>query len=127
MRRWPELQHPLVWLFALGYGLLYFNRHWAHRPLPPLVSSYLADVLALPLLLTLALAFMRHVYFRQPGFVLPAAWVISTWAAVSVWFELLLPWWRPGTATADPFDALAYAAGGFLFGHFLNRPAGAKP
>jgi hypothetical protein len=108
---------------AAAYGLAYYNRHWGHWPLPTLLSSYLADLLALPLLLTLALAFMRRWYFRQPAFVLPGTWVVATWASLAIWFEVLLPALRPLAATADPLDVLAYAVGGFIFWRWLNRPA----
>ncbi|MDO7873282.1 hypothetical protein Q5H93_00950 [Hymenobacter sp. ASUV-10] len=88
--------------------------------MPAIITSYLADVLALPLILSGALWLMRHVYFRQSGFTLPVAWVISTWAVLSIWFELLLPYLQPHTATADGFDVLAYALGGLIFWRWLN-------
>lgn len=113
-----------VWLAAggLSYLLLYLNRHWMHWPLPTLVTCYLADVLALPLALSAALWLMRHLYFHQPGFTLPAAWVIATWVAWSIWFEGILPTLQP-QATADVGDVLAYALGGLIFWRWLNVPA----
>ncbi|GAB3294897.1 hypothetical protein [Hymenobacter tenuis] len=121
--RWPaELRQPLFVAGAGLYVVLQGNRRLVQVPLPSLLNSYLADVLALPLLLTLALWYMRRVYFRKPGFVLPGSWVFSTWLAVVVGFELLLPIWRP-TATPDPWDAAAYAVGGLVFWRWMNRPA----
>jgi hypothetical protein len=89
---------------------------------PPILTFYLADVLALPLLLTVALWFMRRVYFRRPAFVLPLSWVISAWLAASGCFEGILPLFRP-TTTADPLDVVAYAVGGVVFWRWLNQPA----
>ncbi|GAA4352467.1 hypothetical protein GCM10023185_12180 [Hymenobacter saemangeumensis] len=121
---WPrELRHPLFLGGAVLYGLLLLNRRVLHYYVPPLVRSYLADVLALPLILSLALAFMRRVYFRDARFCLPLSWVASTGLVLAVWFEGVLPWWRPGTTTADPWDAVAYALGGLLFWRWLNQPA----
>ncbi len=43
--------------------------------------------------------------------------------ATAVWFEGVLPLLHPAQATADWRDVLAYAAGGLVFGRWLNRPA----
>ena len=118
--RFRELRHPLVLTGALLYALLTYGRQGAHGPLPALVTGYLADLLFLPLALTLALATLRHLYFRRAAFVLPPTWILSAWLVTTVWFELLLPRWR-ASATADPLDALAYALGGLLFARWLNR------
>ena len=112
----------LVLGLSLLYALLYSNKHWGHRALPAVLTSYLADVLALPLLLTVALLLLRHGYFRRAAFVLPGAWVVGAWLVLSVWFEGLLPRWQPAVATADPFDVLAYAVGGWVFWRWLNVP-----
>jgi hypothetical protein len=109
----------------LAYSFLYANRHWLHWPLPVLVTSYVADVLALPLLLSAALWLMRHIYFGRPDFSLPVSWIVATWAGLSLWFELLLPRFRLH-ATADGFDVLAYALGGLIFWRWLNSPASGK-
>jgi len=113
---------PLLAVVVLLYALLYTNRHWLHWPLPTIITSYLADVLALPLILSGALWLMRHVYFRRIDFTLPHTWVVSAWAGISIWFELLLPHFQPRTATADGFDILAYALGGLIFWRWLNSP-----
>jgi len=110
---------------ALIYGFLYANRHWLHCPLPTVITSYLADILALPLILSGALRLMQHAYFKWPGFTLPATWVISTWVGLSIWFELLLPYLQPQATTADDVDVLAYALGGLIFWRWLNSPSDA--
>jgi hypothetical protein len=96
------------------------SAHWA--PLPTLLRSYLADVLTLPLELTLALYCMRRWYFRNPRFVLPASWIFSSWVVMAIWFEGILPM-HDARATADPFDVVAYALGGLIFWRWMNRPA----
>jgi hypothetical protein len=112
----------LLAAFTLTYALLYVNRHWLHWPLSTLLNSYLADVLALPLVLSAALWLMRHVYFGSAVFTLPLSWIIASWTVFSIWFELLLPHLQPG-ATGDISDILAYALGGVVFWRWLNKPA----
>ncbi|WP_375437924.1 hypothetical protein [uncultured Hymenobacter sp.] len=128
MRRWPgELRHPLflvgVALYVLVAAHKYGGPLFADWQLPSLVRFYLADVLALPLELTLILYVMRHWYFRSPGFKLPASWIFSAWLVTAIWFEGVLPR-IDARATADPLDVVAYAVGGLLFWRWLNRPAG---
>ncbi len=121
----PELRHPL---FLVGAGLYLLSA--AHKrnivepwPFwPHFLTSYLADFLALPLELTLALWLLRRFYFRNPTFVLPTSWIIGTWVVFAVWFEGILPHFSTA-ATADWLDVLAYGVGGLVFWHWLNRPA----
>lgn len=94
-----------------GYQLL---RRGLHYPLPGWVTSWLADALALPVILTLALVVQRGLR-RRPRFVLPDAWLLLAWLFVSAWFELLAPWLRPARYTADGLDVLAYALGTWAF------------
>lgn len=124
--RWPrELRHPLFLAGAVLYLVVVARKHggprFSHWPLPDLVRFHLADVLALPLELTLMLYFMRHWYFRRPSFVLPTGWIFSTWLVFAVWFEGILPLFDR-RATADPLDVVAYGVGGFIFWRWLNRP-----
>ncbi|MCC3160257.1 hypothetical protein LJ737_23675 [Hymenobacter sp. 15J16-1T3B] len=102
-----------------GYQLL---TRGLHLPLPSWVTSWLADALAMPVVLTLALVVQRLVR-RRPQLVLPASWLWAAWLYVSVWFELLAPWLRPARYTADWLDVLAYALGTWAFQRWLNRPA----
>ncbi|SHJ26006.1 hypothetical protein SAMN02745146_2653 [Hymenobacter daecheongensis DSM 21074] len=116
-----EFRHPLFLILAALYGLSRWHRFAGLALLPAPVNSYLADVACLPLELTVALVLLRRSYFRRPAFVLPVSWIVSAWLLTFGWFELLLPHLRP-SATADPLDGLAYAAGGLLFWRWLNRP-----
>ncbi|MBO2012421.1 hypothetical protein [Hymenobacter negativus] len=114
------LRHPLFLSSALLAGCAQLSKRWLHWPLPAWLTSYLSDILFLPLTLSLALAAHQLLYGRQAT--LPGSWVLAAWAVVALWFEGLLPRWS-ATAVADPFDVLAYAAGALLFQRWLNKPA----
>lgn len=125
MKWWPrELRHPLFLIGVVLYLLATLHKrgvgpqfHW-----PPILTFYLADALALPLVLPLLRWLMRRFYFQRPDFALPFSWVLGTWLTFSIWFEGLLPYFS-ATATADPLDVVAYAVGGLIYWRWLNRPA----
>ncbi|HEX8329226.1 MAG TPA: magnesium citrate secondary transporter [Hymenobacter sp.] len=119
MRALSVLRHPLFLGSALLYGSYQLNKRWLHWPLPPWLTSYLSDVLFLPLALSFALAVHQVLYGRHAT--LPGTWVLAAWAGVALWFEALLPRWS-ATASADPADVLAYAAGALIFQRWLNKP-----
>jgi fatty acid desaturase len=125
--KWPrELRHPLFLVGTVLYLLVAVQKHggtlFREWLLPDVVRFHLADLLALPLELTLLLYFMRRWYFRRPSFVLPASWIVGTWVVFALWFEVLLPLFDH-RATADPLDVVAYGVGGILFWCWLNQPA----
>lgn len=115
------LRRPLFVAAASLYGLMQLLTRGLRYPLPHWTTSWLADALAMPVILTLALVAQRLLR-RQPAFVLPPSWLLAAWLYVSCWFELLAPWLRPARYTADWLDVLAYAAGTLAFGRWLNRP-----
>ena len=90
---------------------------------PASLSSWLDDVLVVPLALGLALGLHRW-RERRPGWTLPPGQVLIAVIFFTVVFEVLLPLVSSRTV-ADPMDAAAYAAGGVLFHLELNRPAAA--
>jgi hypothetical protein len=92
-------------------------RAWSAGPL----RSWLDDVLVLPLALGFALWLQRR-RGRPPGWTLPGAQVVLAVVLYAVVFEIVLPAFTE-RATADPWDAPAFAAGGVLFHVLLNRPA----
>lgn len=131
MRRWPrELRHPLFLAGTALYVVVVVHKYGGplspRWPLPNLVRFHLADFLALPLELTLALFVLRRWYFRRPGFVLPTSWIFSSGLVFAVWFEGILPHFD-ARATADPLDVVAYALGGLVFWRWLNRPDTSPP
>ena len=111
---------PLFVAAALLYTGCQVNKRWLHWPLPAWLTSYLNDVLCLPVMLSLALAGHQLVYGRRAT--LPGSWVLAAWAGVALWFEAVLPRWS-AQAVADPWDVLAYAAGALAFQRWLNKPA----
>ena len=119
MRLPAVLRQPLFVGSVLLYGAYQLNKRGLHRPLPEWLTSYLSDVLCLPVILSLALAAHQALYGRRAT--LPGAWVLAAWATMALWFEVLLPRWS-ARAVADPVDVLAYAAGALLFQRWLNRP-----
>lgn len=120
MRAFAVLRHPLFVGAALLYGSYQLARHWLRWPLPPWLTSYLGDVLFLPLLLSVALM-LHRVWLRNDGATLPVAWVLAAYVGVAVWFEGVLPLYS-ARATADPLDVLAYGVGAWVFLRWLNRP-----
>jgi hypothetical protein len=121
MPGWPELRRPLFVGAVLLYAALRLNRYWLHCPLPTPLTAYLADLVAMPVLLSLALALQRRLEGRPSTFVLPDTWQLAAWLGVSIWFEGLLPLFST-KAVADPLDVAAYALGTLAFRHWLNRP-----
>ncbi|MEJ7665926.1 MAG: hypothetical protein WKG07_43620 [Hymenobacter sp.] len=85
----------------------------------PWLTSYLADVLFLPLLLSVALALHRA--WLGSSATLPVVWVLAAYVGVAVWFEGILPLYS-ARAVADPLDVLAYGVGAWVFLRWLNRP-----
>jgi hypothetical protein len=122
MRLPRELRRPAFWLPLLVYLLYQTNARLWHQPLPALVTAYLSDLLALPVILTLALVVQRRWVQRQAAFALPDSWLLGAWLYVSVWFELVMPW-RAGTFVGDWLDVVAYGLGTLFFRQLLNRPA----
>ena len=118
MRVPAVLRHPLFLGSALLAACYQLSKRWLHWPLPAGLTSYLNDVLFLPLMLGLALAAHQLVYGRRAT--LPGPWVLAAWAGVALWFEGLLPLWSPH-AIADPWDVAAYAVGALGFQRWLNK------
>lgn len=121
MRQWPEFRQPLFVAAAALYGAHQLNRHVLQWPLPELLTSYLADIAGMPVILSVALAAQRRLVMRSRAFVLPDSWLLAAWAYASVWFEGLWPY-VSATAVADPWDVVAYGLGTLAFRYWLNRP-----
>lgn len=117
----PLLRRPLFVVSTGLYATYQLLSRLLHLPLPGWATSWLADALAMPIILTLALVAQRRLR-GLPRFVLPDAWLLLAWVVVSIWFELLAPWLRPARYTADALDVLAYALGTLAFRRWLNRP-----
>ncbi|MCB2410913.1 magnesium citrate secondary transporter [Hymenobacter lucidus] len=117
-----EFGRPAFWLPLLTYVLYQFNARVGHWPLPPLLTAYLSDLLAMPVILTLALVVQRRWVQRNAAFVLPDSWLLGAWLYVALWFEVALPL-LSAQHVADPLDAVAYGLGTLFFRWQLNRPS----
>ncbi|MBK0403646.1 hypothetical protein I5M27_11665 [Adhaeribacter sp. BT258] len=83
------------------------------------LNNYLNDLLCLPLVLGTAVFLQRNLVLRQPDYAL-TGWQIG-WVVIyfSVMFEAVIPL-LVSRYTADFFDVICYAAGGWLFWVFGN-------
>lgn len=85
----------------------------------PFLHAYLDDALCFPIVLTLALAFLR-------SFITSVEFTLSTFHIVLavIYFSFVFEWVLPrfsASYTSDTADVLAYAAGAFVFSRFINR------
>ncbi len=98
--------------------LIYVANRWYLKPHHIggwFTRGYLNDVLCLPLLLPMILRVQRLIGLRNHDD-FPTAWeVLQHWAIFSIVFELIIPRFPSRfDSTADPWDVLAYLAGGTL-------------
>jgi hypothetical protein len=80
---------------------------------PQWFVNYLADVLCMPVILTICLKFIRFIK-RWPFFYLSKFQLLFAWAYTSAVFELILPYYRQ-KFTSDWWDVLAYGIGTVVF------------
>jgi hypothetical protein len=112
------LRHPI---FLVSVLLFLINQALEQAGVfIPLLFSYLDDLLAMPIVLTIILAAER-IYFRNNSFVLPLGWVIGAVVAFSIFFELMLPPFFQ-KHTADWLDVVAYSVGAVVFHFTINKP-----
>lgn len=90
---------------------------WKFHFLPNILEYYLADLLALPLILKSSL-FLTQKLKKDPSLQLSKTKIIVTVIYVSLVFELILPHFN-SKYTSDSFDVLCYIIGGFIF-YFLE-------
>ena len=107
-----------VSLLLLAYFIsLYYK--FNQLSIPVWVNNYFADLLCLPILLSITLMLMRK-FLRKANFLFSPLMVFFVWAYVSFVFEFLLPT-ISFSYTADPTDVFMYGIGGFSF-WLLQRP-----
>jgi hypothetical protein len=98
-------------------GLLSIKR--LGLPLPDVLSSYMADLLCLPLLLSATLLLIRWIKHR-PQFFLGKGHVIFILCYVSIVFEYILPLYHP-MYTSDMIDVYCYVLGASSFVFMQKR------
>lgn len=86
---------------------------------PVFLSSYLADLLCLPFILSFFVLIVRFLK-RQETFQLSLPMIAFGVIYISFVFEYWLPHYYP-KHTADPMDVVFYALGGVFYFLFQNR------
>ena len=87
----------------------------------PLADAYLDPFLCIPLLLGLALAEQRWLGWRGAAEPFSAIEIAAMTLALAVLFEEGFPRIDPARQTRDPWDYLAYAAGGLAYWGFSRQ------
>lgn len=103
----------LLWLAVfvgrkLGLTIPYFN-------------DYLTDLLAVPVIASLGLAFQREFVERSNAWCFKPGHLVFIVAYTSLLFELFLPNYSDAF-TADLMDVVMYITGGLFFWGIMNRP-----
>jgi hypothetical protein len=86
---------------------------------PIWASSYWADALCMPLLLSFLLFSIRKIK-QMPSFYLSPSMILFVWAYLSLTFEFLLPFFSK-KYTADVVDVYIYAMGGVFYCFFQKK------
>ncbi|WP_430615156.1 hypothetical protein [Flavobacterium sp. JP2137] len=86
--------------------------------LPDFVQYYINDLLVMPLVLWVVLAFLKMIHGAQARI----SWAMAVPLVVfySLFFECYLPTFHP-RYTADGYDVLCYAVGALVFMWFQHR------
>lgn len=107
----------LVALFVCYCGQLLLKFRDIDEPV--LVANYLADLLCLPLMLSVVLLLIRLVQNARRVY-LTWPMVLFAFCYVSIVFEFLLPRYYV-RFTSDPFDVVMYALGGIGYYVFQRK------
>lgn len=106
------------WVFLGLYLYIYISKRNGII-FPPIVQYYLSDLLAVPVVASLSVWFMRWSLQRKK-FVLQGWQVIFIVIIFSIVFEMLLPLFMK-RYTADILDVLMYITGGLFFWTVMNK------
>jgi len=86
---------------------------------PDLIQFYLSDLLAVPVVATLGMWFMRSI-LHQKNLILLRWQVVFIVLSFGVLFEWLFPVWIK-RYTSDPIDVAMYIIGGIFFWKVMNK------
>jgi hypothetical protein len=106
----------------LGCVFLFFLHQLLQKILHihiPLLDNYSDCLLCPPILLTGLLAERRSLWGKGPGFTFSFLEVLVMTTALAVISEVIFPLLSP-KFVADPWDGVAFLAGGIYFHLFLN-------
>ncbi|MDB5331039.1 MAG: hypothetical protein JWP03_2190 [Phycisphaerales bacterium] len=86
--------------------------------------GYFNDVLCLPLFVPMVL-YTQHLIGLRKHFGFPRSWeIFQNWAVFAVVFQVVIPRFpKTFIAAGDPFDILAYFAGGVIAGFYWSAAA----
>lgn len=107
------MSKTLWWLLLGIYSFLYLvKQQFLNLTLPNLIKNHLADILFIPILMGFAQWIIQKTWSKSfkiniKHLVIGLVWTIF-------FFEWYLPTHQT-TSTADPFDAIAYAFGAFVY------------
>ncbi|MDQ4139229.1 MAG: magnesium citrate secondary transporter [Bacteroidota bacterium] len=113
------LRNPIFIIAAVTFWVTYTLEYFKIFTLP-FVHHYLDDLLAMPVVLTLAVAVQRQWVYRNAQYSLSKAQIIFAVFYVSVLFEGILPIFS-AKYTRDAWDVLAYILGAWVFYRFINQ------
>jgi hypothetical protein len=86
----------------------------------PFVHAYMDDLICLPIVLSLVLYIFRRLIYKNISYCFPLFFILTAIIMFSLAFEVILPGKSAGYIS-DPFDVLAYIAGGVFFHWRFNR------
>lgn len=106
------ITNVFFWLLLIFYvfGLLVT---YAGFSLPKIIRNYYADLVALPIMLSIVLTVLRH-FKNDKTLVLDKYKVLVAFIYLSVVFEFILPN-LSSKYTSDYYDVIAYAIGAIIF------------
>lgn len=114
MQRNTRLFIVLLILYAVHLSIKYNS-----IVVPVWISSYVADLLCVPFILSLFVMIVRFVK-KQNTFRLPPSMIVFAVLYISFVFEYLMPKYS-ARYTADPVDVVFYVIGGVFYFFFQNR------
>jgi hypothetical protein len=112
------MKYQFLSLITILY-LVHLGIKFLQYPVNEWISSYLADVLCLPILLSYILLVLRY-FKKKPLLWLNTPQILFLFLYVSILFEFILPKYSK-RYTADIYDVLAYAFGAIFFYCFQKK------
>lgn len=113
------LKNPFFIVFGLIWVVI-FTLTKLQIFLPNIIQFYLLDCLAVPVLANLGLWFLRFI-LQNDLLVLKPWHLLFVIFSVSLFFEILMPIYKPYRYTADIYDVICYFFGGLFFWLVINK------
>ncbi len=106
------MRKPVFIVFLVLY-LIHLYLKFAHIQVPVFFSSYGADLLCMPIVLSLTQNFVQKIHLNN-HFQLTFGMLFVVFLLFSISFEVILPYWS-SRYTSDVYDVLCYAVGVCFF------------